>query len=87
MAKTKVNNEEYEMKDSEISNEERIGEQNEVVPEATITKGKKNVRVRVVEDVDCFIACIQYKIEKDKEANVPIDVAAILCNAKKAYRI
>ena len=49
--------------------------------------GEKSVKVQVVEAVDCIIAGIPYKLSKDKSYSVPSDVAAILVNAKKAYRI
>lgn len=56
-------------------------------PKPTVTTGVKMVKIRVVEEVDCLIACKPYKFAKDKEASVPADVAAILCYAKKAYRL
>lgn len=47
----------------------------------------KNVRIKTFEKVDCIIGKFPYKIEKDKEASVPSDVAAILVASKKAYRL
>lgn len=56
-------------------------------PKPTVTTGVKMVKVRIVEEVDCIIACKPYRFAKDKDASVPADVAAILCHAKKAYRL
>lgn len=53
----------------------------------TVSTAKKLVKIRAVEDISCLIACKPYNIAKDKEATVPVDVAAILCYAKKAYRL
>lgn len=58
-----------------------------VETEAKVSVSKKKVKIRIVEDVDCLIACTPYKFTKDKEVAVPSDVAAILCFAKKAYRL
>lgn len=93
MAKTRGINEEYEVRiNAETSTEDTIIEQpaeekKEQAPVATVSTGKKNVKVRIVEEVDCLIACKPYRFEKDKEVTVPSDVAAILCYAKKAFRL
>lgn len=55
--------------------------------EGSVTTGRKNVRIRITEPVDCIIAGVAYKFSKDKEAQVPADVAGILCYSKKAYRL
>lgn len=52
-----------------------------------VAEEKKLVKIRAMEDIDCLIACKPYTIGKDKEVSVPTDVAAILCFAKKAYRL
>lgn len=49
------------------------------------TPGKK-VRIHTTEFVDCIIAGVPYILQKDKDYQVPSDVAAILTNAKQAYR-
>lgn len=90
MAKTRVNNEEDEVKvtldaSTEGTTEEQIAEQETMT--ATVSTAKKNVKIRVIEDIDCIIACKPYQYAKDKEVTVPSDVAAILCYAKKAYRL
>lgn len=92
MAKTRTNSEEDEvMVNLETSIEEPTVEQptgkKNDAPEATVSTGKKNVKIRASEDIDCIIACKPYRIAKDKEVSVPVDVAAILCYAKKAYRL
>lgn len=87
----RVNNEEEARVVLDPSNEEMNAEQHAVkdseAPAAVVSTGKKNVKIRPVEDIDCLIACKPYRLYKDKEASVPSDVAAILCYAKKAYRL
>lgn len=91
MAKTKVNIEEEDFQKVETPNEEvkeeTVTDKERTAEEVTVTTGAKKVKVQVVEDVDCLVACTPYKLKKDKAYLVPSDVAAILCNAKKAYRI
>lgn len=91
MAKTKVNIEEEDVQKgnpTEEVNEEAAAENKErTAEEVIITTGAKKVKVQVVEDVDCLVACTPYELKKDTAYLVPSDVAAILCNAKKAYRI
>lgn len=58
-----------------------------VAREVKTASGAKNVKIQVVEPVDCIISGIPYKLAKDKSYEVPSDVAAVLNNAKKAYRI
>lgn len=57
----------------------------EVTP--VITEGNKKVKIQISEPVDCIISGKEYKCAVGKAYNVPQDVAAILCNAKKAYRV
>lgn len=87
----RVNNEEEARVVIDPSNEEMNAEQHTAkdteTPAAVVSTGKKNVKIRPVEDIDCLIACKPYKLYKDKEVSVPSDVAAILCYAKKAYRL
>lgn len=56
-------------------------------PEIRITTGVKNVRIHTVEEINSIISCVPYTFAKDKDVMVPSDVAAILCYAKKAYRL
>lgn len=91
MAKTRVNIEEEDIQKEnsteEIKEETAAENKERVAEEVTVTAGAKKVRVQVVEDVNCIVACVPYNLKKDKAYLVPSDVAAILCNAKKAYRI
>ena len=91
MAKTKVNIEEEDIqKGNPIGgvNEETAADNKErVAEEVTVSNGTKKVKVQVVEEVNCIVACVPYNLKKDRAHLVPSDVAAILCNAKKAYRI
>lgn len=91
MAKTKVNIEEEDTQKEnpteEIKEETAAENKERVAEEVTVTAGAKKVKVQVVEDVNCIVACVPYNLKKDKAYLVPSDVAAILCNAKKAYRI
>ena len=47
----------------------------------------KNVKIHTLEEVNCYIGGAHYSFAKGKEASVPSDVAAILTNSQKAYRI
>ena len=91
MAKTKVNIEEEDIQKGnptgEIKEETAAENKERVAEEVAVTAGAKKVKVQVVEDVNCLVACVPYNLKKDKAYLVPSDVAAILCNAKKAYRI
>lgn len=91
MAKTKVNIEEEDTQKEnpteEIKEETAAENKERVAEEVSVTAGAKKVKVQVVEDVNCIVACVPYNLKKDKAYLVPSDVAAILCNAKKAYRI
>ena len=90
MAKTKNIEEKDIQKENpteEIKEETAAENKERVAEEVTVTAGAKKVKVQVVEDVNCIVACVPYNLKKDKAYLVPSDVAAILCNAKKAYRI
>lgn len=88
MAKTKVDNAEVEIRVDSVTSIEDTPEQSlKSLAEATVSNNKKTVKIRAAEDIDCLIACKPYRITKDKEASVPVDVAAILCHSKKAYRL
>lgn len=84
MAK-KVDNEDLGLENPMEENAEQPLKDNAV--EAKISNRVKGVKIRISEEVDCIIAGTPYKFAKDKEATVPADVAAILCYAKKAYRL
>lgn len=55
--------------------------------QAEVAEGVKKVKIHTTESVDAIIAGIPYVIAENKDAQVPADVAAILVNARKAYRI
>ena len=48
---------------------------------------QKNVKIQVVEDCQCIIAGQTYRFRKGEQVSVASDVAAILANSKKAYRV
>lgn len=47
----------------------------------------KLVKIHAMESIDSIIAGKPYFLAKDRDHSVPSDVAAILVNGKKAYRI
>ena len=47
----------------------------------------KLVKIHAMEAIDSIIAGKPYFLAKDRDHSVPSDVAAILVNGKKAYRI
>jgi len=58
-----------------------------VVKEAVAKQAvTKKVNIHTTDEVDCYIGGINYKFAKNKDLEVPGDVAAILVNGKKAYR-
>lgn len=95
MAKTKANSEEDEVLDktattsTEKETEETAGGESSKrdAEEVKVNTAEKRVKIHIVEAVDCMIACVPYNLTKDKAYSVPSDVAAILVNSKKAYRI
>lgn len=88
MAKSKNPEDELEQKVETTENkiEEADAAKERAAEEVKVTEGKK-VSIQVVEPVDCIIAGIPYVLQKDKGYKVPTDVAAILVNSKKAYRV
>lgn len=60
---------------------------NKQTKKAEVADGVKKVKIHTTADVDAIIAGIPYVIAENKDAQVPADVAAILVNARKAYRI
>ena len=55
--------------------------------EAVVVTKEKEVRVHVIEDVDCYIAKVHYTLTKGKDVKVPKDVAAILTGSNKVFRL
>lgn len=54
---------------------------------ATVGTGVRNVRVHTTEAIDAIVAGERYVFRADKDVSVPADVAAILTNAHKAFRL
>lgn len=64
-----------------------VKEEKPAVSVATVNGGTKMVKVTASDKVDCTIAKIPYTMVKGKTYSVPSDVAAVLVNAKKVYRV
>ena len=47
----------------------------------------KNVKIHTLEEVDCWIGGVHYQFRKDRDFSVPSDVASVLVNARKVYRV
>lgn len=56
------------------------------ISKANVSEAKK-VKIRTAEEINCMISGINYSFAKGKEVLVPQDVAAILSNSQKAFRI
>lgn len=54
---------------------------------AKVNDGVRMMKIRTTEPVNATVAGTRYEFQKGKEVSVPSDVAAILCNAKKAFRM
>ena len=76
-----VLNEGAENSSTEKENEAKVTKEAGVVAPKT-----KLVKIHTTEEVDCYVGNLPYKFGKDKNIEVPSDVAAILVNARKAYR-
>lgn len=64
-----------------------VQEEKPAVSVATVNGGAKMVKVTATDKVDCLIANKPYIMAKGKTYSVPSDVAAVLVNAKKVYRV
>ena len=72
----------------ELQNEFENGEgTKEKAAEAVVVTGSKKVKIHTTEEIDCIVAQVPYKSAKGKDMVVPSDVASILVNSNKAYRI
>lgn len=69
--------------------EEKKGGKKETPKEEPIEQqvNVKPVKVHTLEEVDCWIGGNHYQLRKDRDHSVPPDVAAVLVNARKVYRI
>ena len=65
---------------------EVVADTPQVVEVVTASKAVKQVKIRTTEEIDCIIGKKSYQSRKDKDLEVPADVAAILVTARKAYR-
>ena len=73
--------------EAQVFNPESEGTQEETQEAQVVETPIKNVKIHTLEEVNCYIGGTHYSFAKGKEANVPSDVAAILTNSQKAYRI
>ena len=88
MAKTKINEEGVETPIAEVDVQNPENEPQVPVKQAEAKQPQvKKVKIRAMESIDCYIANTPYRMVKDKEYSVPTDVAAILVNSRKAYKI
>lgn len=71
---------------NEMENENGEGTK-EKAAEAVVVTGSKKVKIHTTEEIDCIVAQVPYKAAKGKDMVVPSDVASILVNSNKAYRI
>lgn len=79
--------EDENIRNDELNEETNVDTTSEKEPEVRVTTGVKKVRIHTVEEINSIVAGIPYQFAKDKDVIVPSDVAAILCFAKKAYRL
>lgn len=57
-------------------------------PKAEVAENTvKKVKIHTTDPIDCLIANVHYTFPANRDAQVPADVAAILVNAKKAFRM
>ena len=70
-----------------VEKEEEIQKEEKAAPAAQVKATVKKVRIHCIEEVDCIIAGVAYNFPKGKEVDVPADVAAILNNSQRAYRM
>ena len=74
--------------EAQLNNEsEGTQAQNQEQEAQVTTTPIKNVKIHTLDEVNCYVGGTHYSFAKGKEASVPSDVAAILTNSQKAYRI
>lgn len=54
---------------------------------ARVSTSPKMVKVHAIEDINCMVGGNRYTAQKGKEFQVPMDVAFILANSQKVYRV
>ena len=73
--------------EAQVLNPESKSTQEETQEAQVVETPIKNVKIHTLEEVNCYIGGIHYLFAKGKEVSVPSDVAAILTDPEKAYRI
>lgn len=73
--------------EAQVLNPEPKGTQEEIQEAQVIEAPIKNVKIHTLDEVNCYVGGVHYSFAKGKEASVPSDVAAILTNSQKAYRL
>lgn len=76
-----------EESEAQVMNPESEGTQEENQEAKVVEAPTKNVKIHTLEEVNCYVGGKHYSFAKGKDASVPSDVAAILTNSQKAYRI
>ena len=76
-----------EESEAQVINPESEGTQEENQEAKVVEAPIKNVKIHTLEEVNCYVGGAHYSFAKGKEESVPSDVAAILTNSQKAYRI
>lgn len=85
MARKQSNEEEVQVQEApQVENPQGAPEPAEVT---TVAAPVKKVKIRTTEEVNCIIAGVPYNLGGNKEVQVPSDVAAILVNGGKAFRL
>lgn len=56
-------------------------------PVAQVSGKVRMVKIHTTEAIETFIGGTRYDFKSDREVAVPSDVAAILCNSRKAFRV
>lgn len=86
MARKQSNEEEVQVQEAPQA-EVQVEEAPETTEVTTVTAPVKKVKIRTTEEVNCIIAGVPYNLGGNKEVQVPSDVAAILVNGGKAFRL
>lgn len=88
MAKKNIEEAEAQLNNGNVNNESEGTQAQNKEQEAQVTTTLiKNVKIHTLEEVNCYVGGTHYSFAKGKDASVPSDVAAILTNSQKAYRI
>lgn len=88
MAKKNIEEAEAQLNNGNVNNESEGTQAQNKEQEAQVTTTLiKSVNLHTLEEVNCYVGGTHYSFAKGKDASVPSDVAAILTNSQKAYRI